>query len=288
MRPMRRAELLVSLVLLATNAEAGRLVHVVGPEQTLAGIANDYYSEPGLAAILAATNALGGTDPLAGLELSLPSAVEHEVSANDTWSSLARDHWGDAELGRHLAVFLELDAGHGPPTGVVLPMPELLPWRIHSGDTLISVSRTFYGSADLAPALAQLNRIEDPRRLQSGAVLRVPFTKLARRPAPTANVSAAPPRGGEVELRRAVNAYLDGRFEESLELLEALRTPLLAQGDDADREQLFKHLIFAYVAFERDAAACGAFRVLRSVKPELQLDPDLVSPKILDALSSCE
>ncbi len=286
---MRGARLSIWLVLLAAHAEAGSLVHVVGPDQTLASIASDYYAEPSLAAILAAVNGLRDADPAVGQELSLPSAVEYEAGPAETWSSLARDHWGDAELGRDLAVFLGLDAGRSPPTGVALPVPELLPWRIGSGDTLISVSRTFYGNADRAQALARLNRILDPRRLQVGAVLRVPFTKLARpHPhVPTAGVSAAPRAGGD-ELRRAVNAYLDGRFEESLELLEALRTPLLAHGDDADREQLFKHLIYAYVAFERKAAACGAYRALRSVKPELELDPDLVSPKILDAVSTCE
>ena len=284
---MRGAELLICLMLLAGRAEAGTLVHVVAPDQTLASIATDYYAEPSLAAILSATNALRDSSPAVGQELSLPSAVEHEVVRGETWSSLAQGHWGDAELGRHLATFLGMDAGSDPPTGVVLSMPELLPWRIGSGDTLISVSRTFYGSANRAPALAQLNQIEDPRRLHVGAVLRVPITKLARRPAPTASVSAAP-RSGGAELRRAVNAYLDGRFQESLELLEALRTPLLAHGDDADRERLFVHLIFAYVAFERDAAACSAYRALRSVKPELELDPDLVSPKVLDAISACE
>ena len=284
---MRGAELLVSLLLLAARAEAGTLVHVVGPDQTLAGIASHYYAEPRLAAVLAATNHLREADPAVGQELSLPSAVELEVGPAETWSSLAQHHWGDAELGPDMAVFLGLDAARPPPKGVFLAVPQLLPWRIESGDTLIAVSQTFYGNADRALALARLNRIEDPRQLQAGALLRVPFTKLARQPAPTASVSAAP-RGGGEELRRAVNAYLDGRFEESLELLEALRTPLLARGNDVDREQLFKHLIFAYVATEQEAAACRAYRALRSVNPELELDPDLVSPKILDAISTCE
>ena len=284
---MRGAALSIWLLLLAAHAEADTLVHVVVPEQTLESIARDYYGEPSLAPVLAATSGLRVADPEVGRELSLPSAVEYEVGPGETWSSLARDHWGDAELGRDLAVFLGLDASQAPPTGVVLPVPELLSWRIGSGDTLIAISSTFYRSRDRAAALARLNRIEDPRRLQAGAVLRVPFTKLARPPRETANVSAAP-RAGDGELRRAVNAYLDGRFEESLDLLLALRTPLLAHGDDADRQQLFKHLIFAYVAFERDAAACSAYRALRSIEPELELDPDLVSPKILDAISTCE
>ena len=46
--------------------------------------------------------------------------------------------------------------------------------------------------------------------------------------------------------------------------------------------------VYSHVAFERASAACGAYRALRSVEPELELDPDLVSPKILDAVSTCE
>jgi hypothetical protein len=141
--------------------------------------------------------------------------------------------------------------------------------------------------------------------LQAGAKLRIPFPETAEQPSPPAQVSAqtdasvptevsvradvsAPPRREPDELRRAVNAYLDGRFEESLEMLEALRTPLLAQGSDAEREQLFTHLVFTYVAFERNADACNAYRALRSVSPAARFDTDLTSPKVLSAISTCE
>lgn len=302
---MKLCRLLACLSLLASRAEAGPIHHVVATGESLSSVAHDYYGDSRLAPVLAVENELGADPPVPGQRLSIPSASAHEVGPGETWSSLARDHWDDAKLGRHLAVFLDLDGSVPPRAGAVLPIPALLTWKVQRGKTLSSLSRTFYGSANRASAIARLNGIRDPRRMQAGAKLRIPFPEIAQQPSPPAEVSAqtdasmptevsaqadvsAPPRRESDKLRRAVNAYLDGSFEESLQLLEALRTPVLAQGSDAEREQLFTHLVFAYVAFARNADACSAYRALRGVNPAVRFDADLTSPKVLSAISTCE
>lgn len=290
---MKLCRLLACLSLLASRAEAGPIHHVVATGESLSSVAHDYYGDSRLAPVLAVENELGADPPVPGQRLSIPSASAHEVGPGETWSSLARDHWDDAKLGRHLAVFLDLDGSVPPRAGAVLPIPALLTWKVQRGKTLSSLSRTFYGSANRASAIARLNGIRDPRRMQAGAKLRIPFPEIAQQPSPPAEVSvqadvSAPPRRESDKLRRAVNAYLDGSFEESLQLLEALRTPVLAQGSDAEREQLFTHLVFAYVAFARNADACNAYRALRGVNPAVRFDADLTSPKVLSAISTCE
>lgn len=282
---MRSLGLLLCLALLSSSAEAESLTHVLADGETLERVARDYYGDARFARALAVANRLAAGEPTAGVELRVPSATAIRVREGETWRSLARDHWGAAELGPELARFLERDPATPVSAGESLQIPVLIPWKVESGDTLVSMSRSVYGSAGGADALARLNRVRDPRRLRVGSVLRVPFPKLARGVA--APVSAPPPERVE-SLRRAVNAYLDGRYDEALGMLEELRTPVLADGDAAEREQLFRHLLFTYVAFERNQDACAAHRVLRGSGSEPALDPDLVSPKILDAVAACE
>ncbi|MEE9279614.1 MAG: LysM peptidoglycan-binding domain-containing protein [Myxococcota bacterium] len=282
---MSWAWVLACLAMAASSAAAGPKVHVIEAEQTLASLARDYYADTRFAGAIAAANGLGKAAPEPGRALLIPTAVEIEVSRGESWSSLARDHWGSAELGPDLASFLGYDTGVAPPRRTLL-IPTVISHRVRRGETLESLSRTFYLTPNRARALAQLNRIHDPRRLLAGATVRIPFARLARHDPEARDVSAPPPP--EPGLRRAVNAYLDGRFEQALGLLEELRTPVLAGGSDAEREQLFKHLVFAYVAFERNDEACGAYRALRSVKSGARLDPDLTSPKILRAVAACQ
>ena len=295
------ALLLQLLLLAAAPAAAGELTHRVAPNETLGDIAQTYYGDAGRADVIRFYNGLASSVIQAGSELRVPVVDEHSVVAGDSWSALALRYWGDASLHRRLA---EQSAGSADArlrVGEKLRIGVLLSYPLGSGDTLAAVSRRFYGHPGRAVALARFNRVKDPRRLRAGFKVRVPLTdlgpppELAAPPAPepaTPEVASPPPEPEsprlEKPLRRAINTYLDGRYAQALEELEELRPQVLANGSRAEQVLLLQHLIFVYTAFEQVDAACDSYRALRQVDPELHWDRDLISPKILRLVASCE
>jgi LysM repeat protein len=295
----------------AIGATAAERAHRAAPGEDLAAVSLAVYGDARWADLIASYNALQGP-PATGARLKIPSAVEHRVKAGESWSKLAKTHWGNGALGPVLALF----AGHPdqsrPPVGKKLVVPALVRYRIRAGESLAKLARRFYGDVDYAEPLAQLNRPLDPRRLAVGTPVRLPLLALARsserepepeppadpppsappaapEPAARADVAAAPPAPSfEIELRQALNAYLDGDYAGARQQLEALRAPVLAQGSPAERSTLLRHLVFAYVAFDQTAHACAAHAALREVEPELRWDPDATSPKVLEVLDTCE
>jgi LysM repeat protein len=312
-RPIALA--LVLAAVFSARAASSQVIHRTQSGETLGGLAQRYYGDPGLADLIAHHNGIKGSlKP--GVELRLPSASRHEVASGESWNDLAARYWGDAAAGQSLARWCGADAATAPAEGQVLTVPALVRHRIEPGETLVALSRRYYRNPEKAPDLARLNRVANPKRLHAGAVVRLPFfgsvrPEYAVQAAPKARVAttaakkqpAAPParrerkdvaagparRNGELgaELGGAVNAYLDGNFEDALARLEAQRTSVLASGSKEQRGLLLRYLVFSYVAFDRNDAACDAYSALQRSGADAELDPELVSPKIRGALGQC-
>jgi hypothetical protein len=301
--------LAVGLAALAEPVGA-QVMHRVAQGETLDQLARRYYGDPWFAEVIARHNQLDGK-PRPGVELRLPSASRHEVSRGESWNDLAARYWDEAALGPALARWCGVESGAAPAPGQTLTIPALVRHRLAPGETLVSLARRFYRDPAKASELARLNRVRDPRRLHAGKLLRIPLLAsispqpdasdaamtLASEDAPRvaaasseADVASGSAERTEIsaELSGAINAYLDGSFEDALSRLEAQRAGVLASGSDHERSLLLRYLVFSYVAFDRADAACDSFAALRDIAGGSELDPDLVSPKVRETLSHCE
>ena len=311
---MTGARLALGLLLaLASHALPARsqVMHRIERGDTLGLLAERYYGDASLADLIAGHNRIEGRlEP--GIEIRLPSASRHEVARGESWSDLAARYWGDAALGRSLARWCGSEGDSEPGAGTVLTIPALVRHRLAPGETLIGLARRFYRDPDRAQDLGRLNRVDEPRRLHAGRELRIPLLASVRDapvqagspasrdrsiasepppPGPSASeVASGPALQTELfpGLMAAVNAYLDGSFEDALIRLEAQRSRVLAAGSDNERGLLLRYLMYSYVAFERNDAACDAFAALREIADPPDLDPEIVSPKIREVLRHCE
>ncbi|MCZ6569335.1 MAG: LysM peptidoglycan-binding domain-containing protein [Deltaproteobacteria bacterium] len=293
-----RATWLASGLLLASGlAAAGELRHEVQPDQTLGEISQLYYGDARYAEVIRCYNGLDSSPIRAQSQLSMPQLEQHTVTAGDSWSALALRYWGDASLHRELALYATGRSDAALKVGQKLRIGPLISYRLASGDTLASVSRRFYGHPDRATALARLNRVKHPRRLQVGARVKVPIAELGSaaaappspEPAVRVEVAAAPvPDRFEAALQRALNTQLDGRYDDALEQLEALRPTILAEGSRSERVFLLEQLTFVYAAFDRDEDVCNGYRALLQLEPQLEWDGDRISPKILRLVARCQ
>jgi LysM repeat protein len=305
---MRSGLLFLAALLLALLASPVRaqVLHRTEPGETLSELAQRYYGDASFADLIAAHNKLA-RDPQPGVELRLPSASRHTVARRESWNDLAARYWSDASLGPALARWCGFDPAAPPAVGSVIEIPALFTYRLKPGETLVGLARRFQRDPSRGVLLAELNRVPDPKYVHAGRELRIPVMASVREAGETASKSASeppasaskpsrdvasgPPRSDPAltpDLMSAVNAYLDGDFEAALSQLEQQRPKLLAKGSDSERKLLLRYLIFSYVAFERNDAACDAYAALRGIERKPDLDPELVSPKIRDALARCD
>lgn len=295
----RSAAGLLFLLLCQAPPAAPQVLYRTQPGEGLTELAQRFYGDASLADLIAQHNRLrGALEP--GVELRLPSASRHTVKRGESWNDLAARYWGDASLGPALARWCGAGSRPSPTAGETLNVPALVSHRLAPGETLVALARRFYRDPARAEELGRLNRVKNPKQLHAGKELRIPLLVAvvldsAGEPGAPASEStdvAAPPPLPRPEfsgaLMAAANAYLDGNFEDALARLERERPSILASGSDQERSQLLRYLIFSYVAFDRDDAACDAFAALQKLeaRPDMN-DPELVSPKIQDVLGRC-
>jgi hypothetical protein len=287
--------LLASVLVILAGASRAQLLHRVGPGDTVRALSLRFYEDARFAELISAHNGLRA-EPKPGTELRIPSASRHEVRRGESWSDLAARYWSDAGLGSALAQWCGAERDSAPQPGQRLTIPALVNYRLRPGETLAALSRRFYGGPQRAESLARLNRTRNANRLRAGHLLRIPLLAAAQgveenEPVARRDVAAAPSEARDpapaADLQNAVNAYLDGSFEQALEKLEQLELRIRRSGSVAEQRMVLRYLVFSYVAFDRDDAACDAFARLRKVEPDPDLDPELVSPKIRGVINRC-
>jgi tetratricopeptide (TPR) repeat protein len=81
-------------------------------------------------------------------------------------------------------------------------------------------------------------------------------------------------------LEQAKNFYNGGEYEKAItELEQALQ--FLKQLNQLDQVEAYKYLAFSYVAFGDKEKAKEQFRLALKLDPKMELDPSVVSPKII-------
>lgn len=186
---------------------------------------------------------------------------------------------------------------------------------VRRGDALSSIAARLGTSVE---ALARMNGLADPDRIEAGQRLRIPpgANRTAAKPRqprpavssppqissarPVAATPARAPRGAETApasglgtplfavdraIRDTEQRLRSAHFEETLDAARKARsllTPLQSEPGAAERRARVEVLAaMAEVALGRDAAARASFERALLADPGLNLAPDEVSPKIL-------
>ena len=318
--------LLALASLLATGAaRAGELAHTVRPGESAASLAKKYYGDPDQGELLLRYNGRSIPRIRTGERLRVPYCDAHEARMGDSWSELARLHLGRASADSTLAELNGSAPGEPLEVGESIVLPVVLRHSLASGETLTTIARRFYGDGGKAGLLRAFNRIQDARRLPAGTKLEIPLVSLrlrevereralpeaaTRKPAdapalepteipetaPLAEAPAAastnssshePERHFEEGIVEAQRSFTGGDYDRAREILETLREIVASTGTAWDRHELGRLLAFVYIAFDRDDEACDAYLSTSLPLASGELDPDLVSPRILHALSRC-
>lgn len=319
---MRRAILSILAMGLASwsSDAAGEKTHTVRGGESASSIARQYYGSAELGDFLLRYNERAGTVIRAGEDLRIPYCEVHRVAKGDSWSTLAMRYLGRAQVHPALAALNGATKGGVLRAGESIVIPVVLSHRLERGDTLASIAERYYGGADLDDLLQAFNEIEDPRRLSIGETVKVPLVSIRLREAPPKDavepaavvarraepeapapevpapepIALEPPAYRpppvslfESEIHDAGRAFAEGDYEGARRLLESLRDRTRSAGSDAEKAEVLRLLAFVYVAFDMRPEACAAFESMARFTAETSLDPDLVSPKIRDALSRC-
>lgn len=267
------------------------LTHRVAPGESASSIAARYYDDYELAGALLGYNGRSGTVIRVGESLKIPVCDEHVVVGGDTWSALARRYLGRADGWPAVAMLNGLSPEQPLRVGQRLVFPVVRPHALRSGETLAVLAQRFYGDSERSVVLRRFNVIEDPRRLSVGQIVEVPLVvfRAASRPAtPDPDpVPAPPPRRFAGELHSVALAVAQGEFDDAADRIDDVQDEVTRAGTPAEQVELWRLLAMVSVARDEAERACQAYDALIDLQADWSPDPDLVSPKVLDALSRC-
>jgi len=287
------ALLLASLV--APSAAA--FPHVVHTGDTLARIAQRYYGKMTLERVLSTANALDGARAATlfpGMILEIPALTYVTVSQGDTWKSLAVEHLGHEDRSFLLAEINGQKPWIDPELGQIVRLPYNLSWRASGEESLATLAYRFLGSTKHAYRLVTYNDLDEDGP-EKGQVLLIPLSELpltAEGQAAARLAAAHLLEQGESErylrqktsdhaLREVALDVRAGRYipalDKGIRLLEAGQLP------EPSRAEVHRLLLETFVALGSVAAARTSCQSYLDSAPEPELDPLLVSPKILEA-----
>jgi tetratricopeptide (TPR) repeat protein len=164
------------------------------------------------------------------------------------------------------------------------PSKILVYHTIEPGETIWEIANR-YGSS-VADVIRE-NEIEDTRKIWAGTRLRIPFpsdadpSRHAERRADTQEPGAAET---SALLDRCEAALRAAHFEQALASADEARDRIDARNEaahDPDRVRLEIASATAYVALGQNDAALESFERALIADPDLELDPALISPKVL-------
>ncbi len=297
---------------------AAERVHTVAAGESAASLAKKYYGDPDLGDLLLGYNGKPGTVIRPRERLTIPFCEVYRARPGDTWSGLAKQHLGRASASSVLAELNGSPTGQPLRVGARVVFPVVLRHTLARGESLSSLSARFYGDARRAATLQSFSRIGDAKRVPVGTPLQIPLVAFLRAetepvrsdepekaavaasdpssaadalPEASPEVRVPPPaaeeRRFEKPLAEAGRQFSNGEYDRAREMLEALLARVAGEGAVSDRREWGQLLAFVYIALDRDADACTAYRSGSPPAGPTDFDPDLISPRIRAVLSSC-
>jgi hypothetical protein len=288
-RALRVVLLALALAVGAPSTAQADVIHVVARGETLAGLAERYYGNVGLEAVIVAANYLYmQANPAIGpgTHLVIPSVTYLRVQPGDTWEQLARRQLSDPRRGPYLA---RINGGRfdiPPSPGTVIRLPYLLRYILNNDEALFEVARRFYGDRAQVQFILEFNFMQTAR-VQRGQALMLPLADavLREQPAGSADAQLVEVHNAQRRVEREMPVFRQylarGLYVECV----ALGARLLAATDLTRDQRLVidRGLAEAYAALDRRDLAADALRDAVATDSSFTLDPDTTAPKVLDA-----
>lgn len=300
-RQARRIAPLAALALVAgTAADARSFPYVVKKGESLADIATRFYGRVELERVLVPANALDvapGAAIVPGVRLEIPAVAHHVAEKGDTWESLADRYLGGRRRAEALAVANGTWPWLPPELGREVKIPFNLRYVVKRGDSTPSIAYRFLEKRDDAYLLDRYNDLGG-EAVEPGDVLLVPLGDLeltdeGRRAAREGLAYTETEGGGDdrdaqdaatTALPALEKAVYDGEYVTAI----ANGSALLGSGKltDVAIARIERQLVEAYVALGEESLAEDACRAYRKADPDAELDPVMLSPKILRACTA--
>lgn len=289
--PRRSVLSLTSFALATALASRARadVTHVYTRGETFAGIAERYYGNAALEPVIVAANFIyvqSSPTLSTGVHLTIPTVRYVQVSPNDTWERLANRYLGDGRRGPYLARINSGVFNVPPSTGAVVRLPYLLRYIVTTDEPLFELARRFYGDRSQVQFITEFNHLSS-QRVTRNQVLLLPLADVVLRDrdptSPEAVLVAA--HSAQRQVARDVpvlEQYISrGLWVEAVGLGARLAS---AESLSISQRVAVNHaLAVAYAALDRRDLAADAFRAVLSADPNWHPDPELTSPKVLDA-----
>ncbi len=282
-----------AFVTLSFSAPASAFTHVVREGENLSSLANKFYGSPSYEVVLVAANGLdlqGGSKPVPGMRLEIPSLGSHRAEPGETWYSIATRTLGDGRRADLLARANHAVAWIPPADGQSVVLPYHLTVVAVDGETVFRLSTRFYGNATRAWEINAYNGFNETSAFKRGDVVLIPLTDL-----PLTNVAKLEEQASTFgfEDKRDARPVIEKEVGAlALEMKRGDFVAAIARGNrilalrgllpEETSRTLFS-LVEAYVslgAFSLAERTCAAFR---AVDPKAVLEPVYTSPKILRA-----
>jgi len=310
-----RVTLFILLMCASLPAVAGELRHTLREGETLQNVARYFYGSSWKAAYIAGANGLSAeTDAKPGRSYIIPAAWVYKIRKGDSLATIAKKQLGNSERFRAIMAANGIAEYNDLEVGRELTMPFVIKHTVGANESLSSITKTYFHNTKQMKAVQEYNLLAT-NNVALGTTILVPVfdkdTIDVKKKAPmpkgsgaTAAVEEAPPEAADkpkgmdpplaavsddptdrspgARIRRAVKEYQTGDFDPACRDLERLLgEPRLTRDD---RLRVIEYCGYCAIAFNEPGPARDYFRRWLEMKPDVQLDPVLTSPKIRAAV----
>ena len=289
---------LVSVAVAVSPQRVGAFPYVLQPGETLANVAAKMYGSTRREKVLVDANHLdekGGIKVVAGMRIDVPAPEVRRVSEGDTWARLAERWLGDAKRGEWLAKTNKALAWIPPSKGQSYEIFPVIPYVATESTLLTDVWIRHREDPKWAWELNGFNQREGSEVLPREVIL-IPLVdlQLSDEGRAAAQLSANCDNAGRDVLgsQRAAVELLPSLDDEVRQgnyvsaLVGASR--LLGSGEltKVQKGSIARVMLESYAALGEMRLAIAACSAWRENADAVTLDPDRISPKLLEACNS--
>lgn len=290
-------------VVLATatfTQPARSFTHIVQAGDTLAALAERYYGKVQNERLLVAANGLdvgSGIRIAAGMRLEIPALMTVRVEPGQTWKGLALRYLGAEARAFAIAQANGSQPWLFPEVGSEVVIPYNLRVVARDDDTIVGLAYRYLGDRKAAWMLDQYNERKG-KAVKRGELVLLPLVDIQLTEAGRLAAYAAADRiryearGHAREAQQFAASTMpkltqllrNGQYLEALRLaLELLTLESLSPSQEA---HLHRVLLESYVALGAEGRAAESCTNWLRLQPDVKLDPNKYSPKILAACRS--